>query len=246
VEVLGWDPLRVARSEIGSNRANRGNRFHTVIQYCIDMANAIQELARVLKPGGRTVLIVGHESRVLGASFYNADIVEQIALQSGMFDMLLRQKRVFTNRFGDAIREDILNLRRESYTTDETLAFTLGRRVANEALISASRTVPGKNEDLLAKALSRINDINGTPVFNSFCYADYQTRDSVMMVKEEKELSMDEDIPKLPTPHLGKLSALMRNRRLPSADKPRVQAAIERYHDWIRMKVRRYAEETQG
>lgn len=27
VEVLGWDVLRVARSEIGSNRANRGNRF---------------------------------------------------------------------------------------------------------------------------------------------------------------------------------------------------------------------------
>ncbi|HXX81402.1 MAG TPA: DNA methyltransferase, partial [Thermodesulfovibrionales bacterium] len=41
VEVLGWDLLRVARSEIGSNRANRGNRFYTVVQYCIDMANVI-------------------------------------------------------------------------------------------------------------------------------------------------------------------------------------------------------------
>ena len=28
VEVLGWNLLRVARSEIGSNRANRGNRRH--------------------------------------------------------------------------------------------------------------------------------------------------------------------------------------------------------------------------
>ena len=234
VEVLGWDILRVARSEIGSNRANRGNRFYTVIQYCIDMANAIQEMARVLKPGGRAVLIVGHESRVLGAPFYNADIVQRIAIQSGLFDMLLRQKRVFTNRFGDAIREDILNLRRESCTTDEPLAATVGRSVAREALTSASRHVSEKNEALLADSISRISEINGTPIFNTVSYPDYHTRDCVMMVKEEEETPMKKEAPKLPTPHLDKLNALMNNRRLPAADKPRVQEALERYHDWIR------------
>jgi SAM-dependent methyltransferase len=187
VEVLGWDVLRVARSEIGSNRANRGNRFCTVIQYCIDMANAINEMARVLQPGGRAVLIVGHESRVLGAPFYNAEIVQRIAVQSGMFDLLLRQKRVFTNRFGDSIREDILNLRRESHTTDEPIAATVGRSVAREALASASRHVSEKNEALLADSISRISEINGTPVFNTVSYADYHTRDCVMMVKEEEE-----------------------------------------------------------
>jgi SAM-dependent methyltransferase len=147
-----------------------------VIQYCIDMTNAIQEMARVLKPGGRAVLIVGHESRVLGAPFYNADIVQQIAIQSGLFEMRLRQKRVFTNRFGDAIREDILNLRRESYTTDEPLAATVGRRVAREALTSASRHVSEKNAALLADSIARISEINGTPVFNTVSYADYHTR----------------------------------------------------------------------
>ena len=65
-ELLGWDLLRVAKSEIGSNRANRGNRFLTVGQYCIDMSRALREMFRVLKPGGKAVLIVGHESRVLG------------------------------------------------------------------------------------------------------------------------------------------------------------------------------------
>ena len=50
VELLGWDLLRVARSEIGSNRANRGNRFFTIIQYCIDMAKSLQELSRVIVP----------------------------------------------------------------------------------------------------------------------------------------------------------------------------------------------------
>jgi len=234
VEILGWDLLRVARSEIGSNRANRGNRFYTVIQYCIDMASAIQEMARVLKPGGRAVLIVGHESRVLGAPFYNADIVEHIAIQSGMFDMLLRQKRVFTNRFGETIREDILNLRREAYTNEEDLAANMGRTVARKALTSASRFVPEKNQALLSDAISRIGEIIGTPIFKSNSYADYQTRDCVMMVKEERETPMKQDAPKLPTPHLDKLKALIDNRRLPAADKPRVEEALKRYHDWIR------------
>jgi hypothetical protein len=35
-EMLGWDILDIARSEIGSNRANRGNRFLTVIQYWLE------------------------------------------------------------------------------------------------------------------------------------------------------------------------------------------------------------------
>jgi len=234
VEVLGWDLLRVARSEIGSNRANRGNRFFTVVQYCIDIANVLREMARVLKSEGRAVLIIGYESKVLGTPFYNADLVEHIALQSGMFDLSLRQQRVFTNRFGEAIREDLLNLRRKPDILDEKLANDVGRAVALEALTSSLQNIADKNRELLKEAVSRIETLNGTPVFNSFRYNDYQTRDSVMMVKEEKEPYMDEKIPKLPTPHLDKLNALMKNRRLPVADRPGVQKALQRYHEWIK------------
>jgi len=39
--------------------------------------------------------------------------------------------------------------------------------------------------------------------------------------------------PVLPTPHLAKLSALLRNPRLPQADKPRVEEAETRYNRWI-------------
>lgn len=35
------------------------------------------------------------------------------------------------------------------------------------------------------------------------------------------------------TPHLEKLKATLENEKLPTADKPRVEEAIERYHDWI-------------
>jgi SAM-dependent methyltransferase len=234
VEVLGWDMLRVARSEIGSNRANRGNRFLTVIQYCIDIAEAIQELARVLKPAARAVLIVGHESRVLGAPFFNADIVEKIAVQSGGFDVVLRQKRVFTNRFGEPIREDILNLRRESHTASSALAPTVSRSVAREALATAAGSVPECNKHLLAQAISQLDQIKGTPLFNSVNYADYHTRESVMMVKEEGDTFMSKEIPYLPRPHLDKLNALLLNRRLPAADKERLHEACRRYHQWIR------------
>lgn len=186
VEVLGWDPLRVARSEIGSNRANRGNRFYTVIQYAIDMATALQELARVLKPGGRAVLIVGHESMVLGTPFYNADIVKKLALRSGSFDVALCQKRIFTNRFGKAIREDILNLHREYTPCDPARAIRDGRSVARDALLAAMNSAPERSTPFLQEALTRIEEINGTPIFNSVNYTDYQTREHVMMVNEEK------------------------------------------------------------
>lgn len=40
-------------------------------------------------------------------------------------------------------------------------------------------------------------------------------------------------MPSFPTPHLEKLSATLVNEKLPGRDKPRVEAAIERYHEWI-------------
>jgi hypothetical protein len=233
VEILGWDLLRVARSEIGSNRANRGNRFYTVVQYCIDMATAMQELARVLKPGARAVLVVGYESKVLGVPFHNADIVEQLAVQAGAFEVLLRQKRVFSNRFGDAIREDILNLRRDAYPANSEFPSIVGRSVAREALAVASGRVSDSSRPLLTDAMGQIDRITGTPIFNSASYSEYQTRESVMMIKEEGEAPMSKEKPKLPTPHLDKLKALLENRRLPAADKPRVEAALQRYQEWI-------------
>ena len=186
VEILGWNLLRVARSEIGSNRANRGNRFYTVIQYCIDMADTLYELARVLQPGGRAVVILGYESRVLGTPFYNADIIERIARATNMFDIVLRQQRVFTNRFGVSIREDVLNLQRVTHRSADRLAATLGRRVAKDALNAALATVPQNNLRLLKDAVVRVDEIAGTPIFNSLSYSEYQTREKVLMVKEKR------------------------------------------------------------
>lgn len=189
VEILGWDVLRVARSEIGSNRANRGNRFRTVVQYCIDMASTLQELARVVRPGGRVVIVVGYESKVLGVSFHNAEIVEALAEQLGMFDLAMRQQRVFRNRFGQDIREDILNLTRASYSNGCNLPERVGRTVASDALRRGFSTVSPKNRLLLEEADESVESTTGTPVFDGNAYNTYQTRECVMMVKEEEDYS---------------------------------------------------------
>ena len=234
VEILGWNSLRVAKSEIGSNRANRGNRFYTVVQYCIDMLRAIQEMARVLRANGRAVVIVGHESRVLGTPFNNALLIEQIAIKSSLFDVVLRQKRVFLNRFGKLIREDILNLLKLSYSPDNSLSHRIGKSVALNALNDASSRVPDKNRAYLKEAIQKIHKIDGTTIFNSNSYTEYYTREKVMMVREKGESFMTKIVSQLPTPHLDKLNALINNPRLPAVDKPRVQEAFERYDTWIR------------
>lgn len=186
VELLGWDLLRVARSEIGSNRANRANRFCTVVQYCIDMGDALQELARILCPDGRAILILGYQSKVLGTPFFNADIVARLACESGMFGLALRQQRVFKNRYGEPIREDVLSLRKEGHG-NAVMPTTLGRSVARDFLHSALQRVPEKNKALLIDTIDRIDQIDGTPIFDSSYYAQYQTRAGVAMVKEGKQ-----------------------------------------------------------
>jgi DNA modification methylase len=187
VEILGWDVLKVARSEIGSNRANRGNRFYTVVQYCIDMASALQELARVLKPGGKAVFIIGYESKVLGVPFYNADIVEKIFHELEMFDLNLRQKRIFKNKFGQEIREDILNISKKAYRNGEDLSKAVGQKIGLATLESSITKVSNKNKELLEQAINRARKLDGTPVFESNSYTKYQTREYVMMVNEQKK-----------------------------------------------------------
>lgn len=166
VETLGWDVLRVAKSEIGSNRANRGNRFLTVIQYCVDMAAALSELARVLRPAARALLIVGYESRVLRAPFFNADLVERLAAGTGTFRCVLRQQRTFTTRYGRRIREDVLHLVRTEAEKPGSVNGALSRRIARTALEEAAPHVSGENARLLESAIESTETITGTPLFS--------------------------------------------------------------------------------
>lgn len=111
VEALGYDVLKLAKSEVGSNRKNRGNRFLTVIQYCMDMALSLQEAIRVCKNDSRMIYVVGRESTVLGCSFCNSKLIYEIASEIYGLELILKQERVFKNRFGTMIYEDILHFK---------------------------------------------------------------------------------------------------------------------------------------
>ncbi len=160
VELLGFDILSVARSEIGSNRKNRGNRFRTVVQYCLEMERSLLAFNQVLKNGGYAAMILGRESNVRGVAFRNGELIHRIATESGLFSLESQHERSFTNRFGANIVEDILVFRKTATAT----AANVARGIAGEALrcglTVAEKKVVGDIED----AISDLDKIPESPI----------------------------------------------------------------------------------
>lgn len=110
VEALGDLPLISAKSELGSNRKHRSNRFLTVIQYALDTFHALNEFRRLLRPGAQAILVVGRESNVLGVPFLNGELVREVARRACGANVITDQARKFTNRYGQVIKEDVIHL----------------------------------------------------------------------------------------------------------------------------------------
>lgn len=163
VELFGWNLLKVAKSEIGSNRANRGNRFITVAEYCIDMGKVLEEVHRVTRSNGRVIMVVGRESSVLGVSWMNSDIVRRLAVESGLYECSLVQERKFKNKFGTIIYEDVLHLKPNSSSFQTTgLAQIVARELFREAMTTASRG----NVVLLERAIHKTYELTGSPILD--------------------------------------------------------------------------------
>lgn len=133
LELIGFDMLKVAHSEMGSNRKHRGNRFLTVIQYSLDIELAIKSFARALVPNGLLIMVLGRESKVRGAAFGNSEIVASLIERSGAFAKPKSHERVFTNRYGQSIYEDILVAQRIGSPDESEQA----RSVAKTSLLAA-------------------------------------------------------------------------------------------------------------
>lgn len=206
-ELLGWELLKIAKSEIGSNRANRRNRFFTVVQYCLDLALTLAELHRVCKARGKLIFIVGHESRVLGVPIYNAEILSSLATESGLFSIALRQKRQFKNKFGEMIREDLLHLEKLSEVQTKRNYDDVAREVASFVLKDGINVVPDKNRTALQEAINKVSEIQSIPLYRGEEPAHYQHIDN--------ENLLELDMPEFPTPHYNKLKACMENPYLP-------------------------------
>jgi hypothetical protein len=160
-ESMGWDVLRIARSEIGSNRKHRGNRFLTVIQYCHDVAAALFEMKRVLKPSGRIIIVIGRESTVRKTRYFNGEIVARLAMQCVGLIPETRQERVFRHKFGTLIYEDILHLRPSAST-----GTIMPEAIANDVLRESLSSVKPEAAADLQEALNRIEEVRPSPLYN--------------------------------------------------------------------------------
>ena len=158
VELLGFDILKVARSEIGSNRKNRQNRFRTVVQYSVEMERCLTSWSQILSPRGRVVLILGRESNVRGVPFRNGDIVAEIATEGKVFTLDSVHERAFTNRFGKTIYEDILVLQKNK---NPSATMNAGRHVALRHLDAALAI--DTNDDVHQDILDAIEETHKIP-----------------------------------------------------------------------------------
>lgn len=165
MEALSWNVLEVAKSEIGSNRKYRGNRFLTVIQFCLDIAQTFDEMVRVCRSDGRLIFIVGRESMVRGTPFFNGEIVAEVAHRALGFDLILRQERVFLNRFGQSIFEDILHFSLPSSDPGK-LFLAHARKVAQDVLEATHSVASDEAKEGIELALTNIDKVRPSPIFN--------------------------------------------------------------------------------
>jgi 16S rRNA G966 N2-methylase RsmD len=167
-EGLGWNLLTVAKSEIGSNRKHRANRFLTVIQYCLDITSVLCELSRVCKHSARVIFVVGRESRVRGIPFFNGELVARLATGCTDLRFSLRQERVFKNRFGENIVEDILHLtRRKSTKTSDLFGLSDARAIAKSVLEKAMEKAEGEVAADILEAIASVPKVEPSPMYVS-------------------------------------------------------------------------------
>lgn len=179
MEALSWNLLRVAKSEIGSNRKHRGNRFLTVIQFCLDIAQTFNEMVRVCRSDGRLIFVVGRESMVRGTRFFNGEIVAEVAHRAMGFDLILRQERVFLNRFGQSIFEDILHFSPPA-NDPGTLFLGPARKVAQDVLEAAYSVATDEAKEGTKSALTNIGQVRPSPIFSllKVCQTSKEARDA--------------------------------------------------------------------
>lgn len=161
LELMGWHPLMAAPTEIGANRKHRQNRFLTVVQYCLDMQLAFANVSRVLRSNGRLVLVVGRSSSVLGTPFYNGDLLEAVLTSGIGFSIEEHRHRVFLNRFGERIYEEIIVANRPS--DHRARSIEIGRSIGLSALEAAVDKAPNASRPIILEALKQAKKVAPSP-----------------------------------------------------------------------------------
>jgi hypothetical protein len=91
---------------------------------------------------------------------------------SGSFEISQTEHRVFTNRFGESIYEDIIVSRR---TGEFSSDISEAREIGSHALTSARDSVPQKNQKVLEEAIELTNSVCPSPEFSISIPPAFQT-----------------------------------------------------------------------
>ncbi|HED0391807.1 TPA: DNA methyltransferase [Yersinia enterocolitica] len=163
VEALGYDVLKIAKSEIGSNRKFRSNRFFTVFQYIFDISKCLEEISRVSKDEAKIIFIVGKVSNILGMKINNGEIVKDIAVAMG-FTIPFIQERSFKNKFGKIITEEIINIQNTKIHTHTSNAL---EAIGRLHLSRVSKEIQDGNvKELIMKAIDNSENIPLSPIYS--------------------------------------------------------------------------------
>ncbi|MBC0923204.1 DNA methyltransferase [Escherichia coli] len=165
IEALGHTPLTAAKSEIGANRKFRQNRYMTVVQYCMDIAQFFVEAGRVLKDNAKITIVLGRESNVRSVSFKNSELISAIACEGMGYELTDWNERKFMNRFGESIYEDVLTMIPQKYSHDK--AVEIGRAVGAQALRNALEYCPEERCVEISDAIASANKITPSPLIGS-------------------------------------------------------------------------------
>jgi hypothetical protein len=117
----------------------------------------------MVKPSGRVIFVVGRESRVRGGPFYNGEIVSALGTQCIGFTLKIRQERVFKNKFGELIYEDILHFTRPQKASNDLLP--KARVVAGEIIEEAIKSAPRNVIADLESARDRLSEVKPSPIY---------------------------------------------------------------------------------
>ncbi len=102
---------------------------------------------------------------VRGTPFFNGEIVAEIGHRALGFDLILKQERVFRNRFGQNIFEDILHFSLPTNSPGNSF-LEPARTIARDVLELAFAQAPDKAKEGIELALTKVNLVHPSPLFN--------------------------------------------------------------------------------
>jgi hypothetical protein len=128
------------------------------------MLDALTEMARVLKQDGLAIIIIGRESRVRGQRFENGTLLYGLGVGGAGFGLVRRHERVFINRFGERIVEDLLVFAKD--TGFPKRGYELARALSVALLEKARENAPCEVARDIRGALANVERVAPSPIYD--------------------------------------------------------------------------------